>query len=68
MNGGGSGLAESGAHDRPRPTVAVSIHGMPAIPGLMCLPSPHLPPPNRHVTHPQSDPHPRRRPLIKSGT
>ena len=35
MNVGRSGLAESGAHD----PMAVSIHGMPAIPGLMCLPS-----------------------------
>jgi hypothetical protein len=32
-----------------RGPVAVSIHGMPAIPGLivMCLPSPHLSKPSR---------------------
>lgn len=48
-----------------RGPVAVSIHGMPAIPGLivMCLPVPTSP--NRHVTHsPQSTSPPTPSPQI----
>lgn len=46
-----SGLAESRSHD----PLAVSIHGMPAFSGLMCLPPPPAhtpagPTPNRHVS------------------
>lgn len=48
-----SGLAESGAHD----PAAVAIHGMPAIPGLMCLQlhlsPPQSPPPRPGPTRPQ---------------